>query len=93
MYTPLHGNAGDHTYIRRGPGGRTGACEGYAQCDLIDFETTTVEGLKRIARRWGLCTSGLREDLVRPGSLSDDAERQCRQRGIRIFRILSKLHR
>ena len=65
VYTPFHGNAGDQTYIRHGPGGRTGACEGYAQCDLIDFETTTVEGLKRIARRWELSTKGLREHLVR----------------------------
>ena len=32
---------------------------------MIEFETTTVEGLKRIARRWELSTKGLREDLVR----------------------------
>ena len=65
VYSPFHGNAEGQTYIRRGPGGRTGACEGYAQCDLIDFETVTVEGLKRIARRWELSTKGLREHLVR----------------------------
>ena len=66
-YTRLEGGypprrVGDPYYVSRPDA--DGKCLGYTQCDLFDAESLTVEGLKRIAERYEVRTSGYREQLV-----------------------------
>ena len=66
-YTRLAGGypprtVGDPYYVSRPDA--EGKCLGYTQCDLFDAESMTVEGLRRIAERYEVRTSGYREQLV-----------------------------
>ena len=65
-YDPVPGGfphrVGEPYYVSRPDA--NGRCLGYTQCDLFDAESMTVVGLQRIARRYGLRTSGLREHLA-----------------------------
>ena len=66
-YTRLAGGypprtVGDPYYVSRPDA--EGKCLGYTQCDLFDAESMTVEGLRRIAERFEVRTSGYREQLT-----------------------------